>query len=152
MASVNVTIIYSGPVVDDIVRKGMSIPRYFEPRNSYVDSPVFTDGFNNTDNLGDGESYGKSIYATNVDGWGDLPGLIPMEANTTRFAQYQRAIFAAKEAKDAGTKNEGITFAIEGYEEVIYWTQIGRNMVDEGFYTKVGDEEFGPNPNPESGS
>jgi len=138
----NVTIIYNGPIVDEI-RQGMSIPRYFEPRNSYVDSPVYTEGFENKDGLGDGESYGKSIYATNVDGWVNFPGLIPMNGNTTKFAQFQRAIFAAKKAEDEGSENTGITFEIEGYEEEIYWIQMARNLADQGFYTKVGEEEFG---------
>ena len=138
----NVTIIYHGVIVDEI-RQGMSIPRYFAPMNSYIDSPVYTEGFDNKDGLGDGESYGKSIYATNVDGWNFFPGLIPMNGNTTKFAQFQRAIFAAKDAEEKGAENTGITFEIDGYEEEIYWTQMGRNMVDQGFYTKVGDEEFG---------
>lgn len=138
----NVTIIYNGPIVDEL-RKGANICRIFEPNNSYVDLPVFTEGFDNKDELGDGESYGKSIYATNVDGQGCIPGLIPMNGNTTKFAQYQRAIFAACDAEATGAENTGITFSIDGYEEEIYWTQIARNMVDQGFYTKVGDQEFG---------
>lgn len=142
----NVTIIYYGPIVDEI-RKGASIPRYFAPVNSYVDLPVMTEGFDNVDDLGDGESYGKSIYATNVDGQGFLPGLIPMYGNTTKFAQFQMAIFAAKEAEEKGAENTGVTFSIDGYEEEIYWCQQGRALADEGFYTKVGDKEFGKRGN-----
>lgn len=142
MAAINVTIIYAGPIVEEI-RKGMSICRFFAPVNSYVDSPVYTDGFANEEGLGDGEAYGKSIYATNVDGFKTLPGLIPMKSNTTKFAQYERAIFAAKEAEEKGAENTGITFEVEGYEEEIYWNQIAANMVDQGFYTKVGDKEYG---------
>lgn len=138
----NVTIIYNGPIVDEI-RKGASIPRYFAPADSYVDLPVMTEGFENKDGLGDGESYGKSIYATNVDGQGFLPGLIPMNGQTTKFAQFQLAIFAAKEAEKNGAENTGITFEIDGYEEEIYWIQQARAMADQGFYTKVGDQEFG---------
>ena len=131
-----VTIIYTGLIVDEI-RQGMSIPRYFEPRNSYVDSPVYTEGFENKDGLGDGESYGKSIYATNVDGWKYFPGLLPMYSNTTKFAQFERAIIAE--------------FEIEGYEEEIYWCQICNSMADQGFYSKVGDEEFGTPPEESDG-
>lgn len=138
----NVTIIYAG-IIPDEIRRGMSICRFFAPVNSYVDSPVYTEGFDNKDELGDGESYGKSIYATNVDGQGFLPGLIPMNGTTVKFAQYQMAIFAAKEAEEKGAENTGVTFEIDGYEEEIYWIQMGRNMVDQGFYTKVGDKEFG---------
>ena len=144
MASIEVKIIYTGPVVDD-VRNGMQIARYFEPTNSYVDSPVFTDGYANAAAVGDKKTYGKSIYATNVDGWGKACGLLPMASTTTKFAQYERAAMAAAEAEKAGTENTGITFNIEGYEDEIYWNQIAANMADY-FYTKVGSNEYGVKP------
>lgn len=144
MASIEVKIIYTGPVVDD-TRDGMQIARYFAPNNSYIDSPVFTEGYPNEDGVGDGAAYGKSIYATNVDGWGKACGLLPMASTTTKFAQYERAAMAAAEAKAKGEKNEGITFEVEGYEEDIYWNQIAANMT-EFFYTKVGDKEYGDLP------
>ena len=147
--AIAVQIIYRGPIVDDI-RDGMQIARYFEPTNSYVDSPVFTNGYENKDNVGDGNSYGKSIYATNVDGWGSAPGLLPMASTTTKFAQYERAAMAAAEAAQKGEKNEGITFEIDGYEEEIYWNQIAANMT-EFFYTKVGDKEYGDKPDDKEG-
>lgn len=145
MATVQVQIVYTGPVVDEI-RKGMEIARYFSPDNSYVDSPVFTDGYANPDAVGDGNTYGKSIYATNVEGWGELAGILPMASFTGKFAQFERAVLAAKAALDAGEENEGITFEIEGYEEEIYWNQMAANMVEAGFYSKVGDKEYGPSP------
>lgn len=138
----NVTIIYTGPVVEDI-RQGMEIARYFAPNNSYVDSPVFTDGYANTEGVGDGLAYGKSIYATNVDGWGKLPGLLPMASSTTKFAQYERAVQAARKALEADEENTGITFEVDGYQEEIYWNQMAPHFVDQGFYTKVGDNEYG---------
>lgn len=149
MASINVKIVYTGPVVD-AVRNGMEIARYFAPQNSYIDSPVYTDGYENKDGVGDGESYGKSIYATNVEGWGKLAGLLPMASNTGKFAQYERAALAAAEAEKTGGKNEGITFDIEGYEDEIYWNQIAANMI-EYFYTKVGDKEYGTAPDDSEG-
>ena len=39
-----VKIIYNGPVVE-IDRMGMEIARYFSPDNSYVDSPVYMQGY-----------------------------------------------------------------------------------------------------------
>lgn len=139
-----VKIVYTGPV-EEAIRRGMEIPRLFVPQNSYVDSPVYTEGYDASaeGNYAAGESYGKSIYATNVDGWGFLPGLLPMASTTVKFAQYERAALAAAQAKLDGGENEGITFEIEGYEEEIYWNQIAPNMVDLGFYTKVGDKEYG---------
>lgn len=144
MAAIEVKIIYNGLVVEDI-REGMQIARYFEPTNSYVDSPVYTDGYPNADQVGDKETYGKSIYATNVEGWGELKGLFPMKSTTTKFAQYERAILAAVAAKEKGEENTGITFEIDGYEDDIYWNQMGANMADR-FYTKVGDNEYGQAP------
>lgn len=138
-----VKIIYNGPVVD-IERKGMEIARYFEPQNSYVDSAVYTDGYP-VDAEEAEKKYGKSIYATNVYGWGELPGLLPMANTTVKFAQYERAALAAAEAEKAGEENKGIEFEIEGYEEEIYWNQMGANMAGY-FYTKVGDKEYGEAP------
>lgn len=138
----NVTIVYNGPIVDEGIRQGANIPRLFVPDNSYIDLPVYTEGFDNsTLQLGDKESYGKSIYATNVDGQGFLPGLLPMKSNTTKFAQFERAIIAAKAAADAGTTNEGITFTIEGYEDEIYWSQIGNDMKDQGFEVTIESDD-----------
>lgn len=140
----SITIKYVGPTVE-INRKGMEIARYFAPQNSYVDSPVYTEGFDPTveGNYADGEAYGKSIYATNVVGWGELPGLLPMAHTTTKFAQFERAVIVAFEAKANDTENAGITFEVEGYEDEIYWAQMAANMVDLGFYSKVGDKEYG---------
>jgi hypothetical protein len=145
MATVNVKIVYTGPIVDE-VRKGEEIARYFYPNNSYVDTPVFTEGYENADAVGDKKSYGKSIYATNVDGWGSCPGLLPNASFTGKFAEFEQAVLAAKEAAKAGTENTGITFEIDGYEDELYWTQMARNMYTQGFYIEVGDKKFGPEP------
>lgn len=145
MAAVKVTIIYGGPVVE-FEREGMQICRIFVPNNSYVDSPVFVNGYPNDESLGNGEAYGKSIYATNVVGWGEFPGLIPMASTTTKFAQFERAVIAKFDAEAKGEENKGIEFEVEGYEEEIYWNQIGRNMADLGFYIQVGDAEYGVKP------
>lgn len=145
MATVKVKIVYVGPVVE-FDRRGMEIPRYFAPMNSYVDSPVYVDGYENKDELGDKESYGRSIYATNTDGWGHLPGILPMASFSGRFAEYARAAMVAMKAKIEDTENEGIEFEIEGYQEELYWNQMAPHLVGEGFYTKVGDEEYGTLP------
>lgn len=147
--SVAVKIIYTGPIVDEI-RNGAQIARYFFPQNSYIDTPVFTEGYENKDGVGDGESYGKSIYATNVEGWGSANGLLPSASATNKFVQFERAALAAAEAKKAGTENTGIDFEIDGYEEEIYWNQVATNMYQQGFYIKVGDKEYGDEPSSDS--
>jgi hypothetical protein len=147
--SVAVKIIYLGAKFDE-VRQGEQIARYFYPNNSYVDTPVFTKGYANEDAVGDKESYGKSIYATNVDGWGNCPGLLPSASATNKFVQFERAILAAAEAKKSGAENTGISFEIEGYEDEIYWNQMAQNMYQDGFYIEVGDKKYGPEPTSDS--
>ena len=144
-----VKIIYTGPVVD-VTRKGTAIMRIFSPDNSYVDTPVFTDGYANADTVGDKGTYGRSIYATNFAGWGELKGLLPMASTTTKFAQFERAVIAKFNAEAAGEKNEGITFDIDTYEDDIYWNQISANMWQDGFYIEVGDNKYGIEPEEES--
>lgn len=137
----SVTIVYTGPIVDTI-RKGENISAIFEPKGSYIDTPVFNEGFDNSVlQLGDKASYGKSIYATNVWGFAGLPGLIPMNSTTAKFAEFERAIFAAKAAADAGETNNGVTFEINGYEEELYWTQIARGLEGQGFTVTVDSSE-----------
>lgn len=149
--SVAVKIIYTGAIVDE-VRDGAQIARYFAPQNSYVDTPVFTDGYANEDAVGDKNSYGKSIYATNVDGWGTANGILPSASATNKFVQFERAKLAAAAAKEAGTANTGIEFEIDGYEDEIYWNQMATNMYQEGFYIEVGDNKYGTEPDTDSDS
>lgn len=145
MATVNVKIVYTGVVVDE-VRNGEQIARYFAPNNSYVDTPVFTEGYENADEVGDGKSYGKSIYATNVEGWGSLYGLLPNASFNGKFAEFEMAKMAAAEAEKSGAENTGITFEIEGYEDELYWDQMAVNMYQQGFYIEVGDKKYGTEP------
>lgn len=143
--STQVTIIYNGPLTD-VNRIGESIYRLFLPDNSFVDTKIYTDGYENAGSTGDGKSYGRSIYATNADGWGKLKGLMPMSSTPVRFAQFERAAKIACEAKKSDSANAGITFSIEGYAEDIYWNQIAPHMAMIGYYIKIGDKEYGNPP------
>lgn len=142
-----VKIIYTGPAVE-LDRQGQNIFKMFTPDNSYVDGKAYVEGYTNPGEVGDGKSYGKSIYATNVDGWGSLPGLLPMASTTVKFAEFERAVLAAYEAKKAGTENTGITFDVDGYEDELYWNQMAANIYQQGFFIQVGDNEYGENPTP----
>lgn len=144
MASTQVTIIYSG-IVGEIERDGAPIARMLQPTGSYVDLPVMTEGYVNTESVGDGEGYGPSIYATNHDRLGNLPGIDPMGGYTGRFVQFAEAIRVAAESAETGDPNEGVTFDVDTLEDILYWKQMGRNMADR-FYTQVGDESFGTAP------
>lgn len=140
-----VKIIYTGPAVE-LDRQGQNIFKMFTPDNSYVDGKAYVEGYTNPGEVGDGKSYGKSIYATNVDGWGSLPGLLPMASTTVKFAEFERAVLAAYEAKKAGTANTGITFDVDGYEDELYWNQMAANMWQTGFYIEVGTNKYGEAP------
>lgn len=121
-----VKIIYNGPVTE-IKRIGSNIARIFLPNNSYVDSAI----------------YAGTIYDTNVAGWGKLTGLLPMASTTTKFAQFERAAISYANSQLVGGYNKGVTFEVDGYEEEIYWSQMATNLVDQGYYTKIGDTEYG---------
>ena len=135
-----VKIVYNGPVVD-IIRNGMEIARIFTPNASYIDSDVYMNGLKIEASDAEEEVYGKSIYATNVEGFGRLPGLLPMAHTTVPFAQFERAVAVAAAAKAAGEDNEGIEFEIEGYKEELYWNQMGENMKDQGFEVTIGEAD-----------
>lgn len=92
----NVTIKFVAPA-EDAIRPGMSIPPYFAPENSYVDSNAFVNGVPASVDP-EYAGYGKSVYATNVAGWGYLPGLKPLANTTTRFAWFARAVDVAAAA------------------------------------------------------
>jgi hypothetical protein len=121
-----VKIIYNGPITE-IKRVGSNIARIFLPNNSYVDSIA----------------YAGTIYDTNVEGWGKLTGLLPMASTTTKFAQFERAAISYANAVLVGTDNTGVAFDIDTYEDEIYWSQMATNLVDQGYYTKIGDKEYG---------
>lgn len=141
--AVKIKLKYVGPVAD-IDRDGLEIARVFIPDNSYIDTPVFTEGYPNEEGVGDGETYGKSIYATNVDGLGAGPGLLPMAHTTTKFAMFEQAVMAAAEAEEKEEENKGVEFEIEDdYTEQLYWEQMCRNMATRGFYCEVGDKKYG---------
>ena len=125
-----VTIKYTG-VVGEIDRVGLNIAAMYEPTNSYVDSNVYVNGLEG--------KYGKSIYATNVVGNAFMAGLTPDATNAAKFAEFYRAIKVA-EAATTEEENTGVTFEVTGYEEVLYWTQVGDQLAVEGFEVTITDE------------
>ena len=138
----DVTIKYVGLPVDP-VRQGMQIPAIFTPTASYVDSPVYTHGYP-TDETDPAEmEYGKSIYATNVEGWGKLFGLLPMASTPTKFAYFEMAIMQAIQAQEAGEEVPTITVPIEDEQDKLWWLQMAPNFVGQGFYITVDGVAFG---------
>lgn len=142
MAAVNVTIKYVG-ILHEAVREGMPIANMMKHTGSYIDAPVMTEGYTNDGNTGDKKSYGPSIYATNVYSKVSFEGLDPMAHTPAKFAHFEQARHAAIEAKKKGQANAGVTFEVEGHKEVLYWEQMCKAMVDNGFFSKVGTKTFG---------
>ena len=138
-----VKIKYVGPVEDVIRNAPNQIPAIFEPTNSYVDTIPYVSGYSTY--------YGKSIYATNVDGWGKLAGLLPIASAPIKFAYFERAVIGAAQAKIEGTDIPVITVDAADAADTLWWTQMAPNFVGSGFYISVDDQIFGGDPDPDDG-
>lgn len=130
------TIKYVGLPIED-VRQGMNIPAIFEPTGSYVDSNVYVNGHP--------DDYGKSIYATNVKGWGELYGLLPLASTPIKLAYFEMAVMESIKAQAAGKAIPTITVDIEDAQDKLWWLQMAPNFVGSGYYITVGDKAFGAN-------
>lgn len=128
------TIKYVGLPVED-VRQGMNIPAIFEPTGSYIDSNVYVNGHP--------DDYGKSIYATNVKGWGELYGLLPLASTPIKLAYFEMAVMESIKAQAAGEAIPTITVDIEDAQDKLWWLQMAPNFVGSGYYITVGDKAFG---------
>lgn len=146
MADTTIKIVYTGRPTDEIRVPVKEIAPIFYPDASYVDTDVFTNGFANKDQTGDKKTYDKSIYATNVYGQGFGPGILPIGSAPVPFAYFENAIAIALKAEEDGTENKGVEITVSDNKEVLYFTQMGKNLAEQGFYVKVGDEEFGQAP------
>lgn len=122
-----VTIKYVG-IEKDVDRLVAPICRIFMPTNSYVDTPVFTEG----GPIGGDKEYGKSIYATNVAGFGNIDVPAPFNFTSIPFsvpmAQFNLAV--------VGVNNE-VSFDVDDYKEAFYYMQVGEAMKDQGFVVTV---------------
>lgn len=131
-----VTITYNG-VTEPEVRFADPIASMFEPTGSYIDSAVYTEGCPVGAEEAD-KKYGKSIYATNVDGWGEIAVKEPYASTSIPFpsplAQFKLAI-VSDEKDEAG--NPFVTFTVEDYKEAFYYKQIGHDLADQGFTVEV---------------
>lgn len=131
MSKYRVTITYAGFVLDpeQIVAP---ICRIFEPNNSYIDTPVYTQG----GPLGEGAQkvYGKSIYATNVadKGYGDAVLPEPYASTSIPFpvslAQFKLAVVG---------KDNKVVFEARDYRDAFFYAQVGEQMKSQGFNVKV---------------
>ena len=129
-----VTIKYVAPD-QEACQVAMPIASIFQPCGSYVDSAVMVDG----GPIRDGEEniYGKSIYATNVNGWGEIEVKEPFASTSipmpVALAQFKLAVADAID----GTGDGVFTFDVEDYKEAVYYATIGEQMADQGFQVTV---------------
>ena len=133
-----VTIKYTKPVkgADQVVA---SIFRYFAPMSSYIDTAVYTEGYP----VGEEDKvYGKSVYATNVDGFGEV-GLIPPydEAKfPVPFPGPMHYFTFAVQAEDGK-----VEFTVDDWKDAMYYKEIGADLKDQGFEITVA-EQTEPDP------
>lgn len=146
MADTTIKIVYTGRPSDEIRVPVKEIAPIFYPDASYVDTDIFTQGFANKDQVGDKKTYDKSIYATNIYGQAFGPGILPIGSAPVPFAYFEKAIAIALKAEEDGTENTGVELTVSENKEVLYFEQMAKNLEEQGFYVKVGDEEFGTAP------
>lgn len=118
-----------------------SICRLFYPAMSYVDTPVFEEGYK----VGDAEEdkiYGKSVYATNVDGFGFgafqytaedamIPVPFPAAVSAFRFSSM------AEDGK--------VTLTVDSWKEAAFYKEVGEALAAQGFTVEV-TEQTEPEP------
>lgn len=129
-----VTIKYVAPE-QETFQVAMPIASIFQPCGSYVDSAVMVDGGPIRDSKKN--IYGKSIYATNVNGWGEIEVKEPFASTSipmpVALAQFKLAVADAID----GTGDGVFTFDVEDYKEAVYYATIGEQMADQGFQVTV---------------
>ena len=143
--SYTIKIMYKG--VETEASKIVSpICRIYRPDSSYVDTPVYTQGGPITKDgqpvaaIGDVDpNYGKSIYATNVDGFGAVPCPEPFATTSVPFpvpmAQFKLAMVSDKVDEETGAPYVEIT--TDDYKEAFYYNQVGVALADQGFEVTV---------------
>lgn len=143
--SYKVTIQYTGPAVDNMFENMTStICDIFQPQNGYVNSPVYQEGFPNGGSIATGDQvYGKSIYATNVPGWGTIPAVEPYATTSiplpVALAQFKLAAVGDEMVDDETHEVIGheVEFEVEDYKEAFYYKTLGIQLADQGFTVTV---------------
>lgn len=131
-----VEIVYKGKE-KDVERLSASICSIMRPNGSYIDTPVFKEGYPVGAEAAD-KKYGESVYATNVEGFGAVDAEEPFATTSFPFpvplAQFKLAVVAT-EKDDKG--NPKVSFDVEDYKEAFYYMEAGKALADQGFEVKV---------------
>ena len=155
MAQYKVTITYVAPTKEP-EQLIAPICRIYAPEKSYIDTPVYegTDvPYKEVPEIGeDGNptgknvavpAYGKSIYATNVKHWGELPIPEPYASTSIPFpiplAQFKVAMVGEPNTDAEGKEIPGshVTFVVDDYSEAFYYKQAGVALKSQGFSVEV---------------
>lgn len=135
-----VNIVYKGKE-KDVERLSASICSIMKPNGSYVDAPVFKEGYP-VGKAAKDKKYRESVYATNVDGFGHIDVEEPFATTSFPYpvplAQFKAAVIAA-EADEAG--NPKVSFEVEDYKEAFYYKEAGKAMADQGFEVTVTNKQ-----------
>lgn len=127
---------------DDVRTPVRQIPSIFTPDGSYVDLTKVVDG-ETVDLLG---IYATNIYEALVGIQGNK-GLDPLGSVTSKMGAFAIAVRSYLAAQAAGETDEGFTFAIDTYEDEIYWKQLAYAETIEGNFTiTVTEDEEPSNP------
>lgn len=135
-----VTIKYNG-VTKDVESLAAPICNVFVPTSSYIDTPVFENGYpidtpvDSMTEIGPDKTkkYGKSIYATNVDDkYGFADAVEPFASTSipfpTALAQFKLAVVG---------EDNTVTFDVDDYKEAFYYKDLGVALKSQGFEVTV---------------
>lgn len=117
-----------------VARDAMPISPIFVPTNSYVDSKIYTEGHAQATDPAV-PAYGKSVYASNVEGWGKLGFAADPEVGIP-FPSGLKNIHITKvgEEKEAeGKKYYEIEFETESYKDYLYYLELAADLKDDGY-------------------
>lgn len=132
----SIKITYKGEQTD-VEQVAASICPIMLPNTSYADTPVFEEGYKVGDEAKD-KKYGKSVYATNVDGFGSIDVKEPFKTTSFPFpvplAQFKVAVIADDKDEHG---NPYVEFDVEDYKEAMYYKEAGIKLADQGFEVKV---------------
>lgn len=139
----NVLIKFTGVSSDELFANlSNQICAVFRPVNSYVDTPAYSEGHPNSVSVGATGEYGKSIYSTNVEGWGEVPVMEPFATTsipmTTALAQFKLAMVGEDLLDDDDNViGKKVEFQVEDYKEAFYYKTLGFQLADQGFTVEV---------------
>lgn len=145
MYTINVK--YYGIEVAD-ARDVMPISPIFKPTNSYVDSEIYTKGHAAVIDPAVA-AYGKSVFASNVTGWGKLGFKVDPEVcvpfpsgiknvNITKVGEMKTG--------EGNKKYYEIEFEVADYKDYLYYLELAQTLKEDGYVITVSKAAEAPGP------